>query len=65
MRDWGLRRYLLRTLRQINSAGLEEALLVLPLTQMLVLFKYFDRWMRDGLQVRPAPAPNHPTPAVR
>lgn len=45
------RRYLLRTLRGIRSAGLEEALLVLPLTQMLILFKYFDRWMRDGLQV--------------
>ena len=56
-----MRRYLLRTLRQINSAGLEEALLVLPLTQMLVLFKYFDRWMRDGLQARPAPP--QPAPA--
>ena len=55
-----MRRYLLRTLRQINSAGLEEALLVLPLTQMLVLFKYFDRWMRDGLQVRPRPSPQLP-----
>ena len=44
-------RYLLRTLRGINSAGIEEALLVLQLTQMLILFKFFDRWMRDGLQV--------------
>lgn len=44
-------RYLLRTLRGIPSVGLEEALLVLPLTQMLILFKYFDRWMKDGLQV--------------
>ena len=24
---------------------------MLPLTQMLILFKFFDRWMRDGLQV--------------
>jgi U3 small nucleolar RNA-associated protein 12 len=43
--------YLLRTLRQIPSADVEEALMVIPFTSMLSLFRYFDIWLRDGIQI--------------
>jgi hypothetical protein len=41
----------MRTIKRIPSAGLEESLIVLPLASMLTLFAYFEKWLRDGVQV--------------
>jgi len=43
--------YLLWVVTQIKTANLESALIILPFTQVLILLKYLEGWIRENKEV--------------